>query len=584
MRTDLKIVVALTLLVHRILSQSVSCLFGSCRPEGRIYPKVLDFQTDDPTQNSSIQNSAKNFRNFDVVYDFSLTGKLSNDMRLFLTTYLLDPVASKLERMIKVSGPAVIPRITDNGCIEQSKIPARYKTSVTKGDLVIFVAAEEYQAQFIAYAASCALSKVDFRPIVGLVTINTKFLKMQYSQIEPLKSVILHEILHILAFDVNLYDKFPIGATRAYIKEPVSTSSGQFNNVYLMILPGLLEYSRKHFNCPNLRGIYMENEGGQGSVGSHFERRWLGNELMTSESTGRMFLSRFTLHFLNDIGWYKVNFAFAEENPWGKNAGCDFFATTCDANRFPSFCSTPSRTGCSLDRVSKAQCVKSRFTDNCFLSLALDTYDCTNIYFFAKTAAFERPSVNSRCLDITEDDLPSTGCYPITCEANNKLRVEISDQTFYCTEQGQKIAYKQVSVTCPAYSEICVRPRCKNNCYGNGICLVNGDCVCNTFFRGKFCRQSKRCISRSTLCSVIEPALQNFDDEEDIGNFAMATGGYEENQGDGKMESINSNVFSQTEFDIFDRNDKDYEESNMVLKTAMKLTGVVVTAVILVLT
>ena len=571
------------LLVSRVSSQNSSCLLGSCRPEGRIYPSVLDYQDEDLTGNSSIESSSKNYRNLNIIYDFSLSAQLTNNLKVFLMTFLLDPIASKLEKMIKVSGPNKIPKITENGCIEQSKVPAKFKNSSTHGDLIIFIAAQEYQADFVAYAAACALSKTDYRPIVGLVTINTKFLKMQYSQIEPLKSVILHEILHILAFDVALYDKFPIGASRTYVKEPVTTSSGTFDSVYLITLPGLLEYARKQFNCPTLRGVYMENEGGQGSAGSHFERRWVGNEIMTSESTGKMIMSKFTLHFLNDIGWYKINFAFAEENSWGKNAGCEFFLTSCNAKQFPYFCTSPSRTGCSVDRLSKAQCVKSRFTDNCFLSLPLDTYECTNNYFFVKTAAFEQPAVNSRCLNITEDAVASTGCYPIACETQNKLRITIDGQNFYCTTQGQKITYKQLVIECPAYSDICVKPRCNNNCYGNGICLANSDCVCNSFFRGKFCRLSKRCICNASLCSLIQPVLQNFDEEEDIGNFITASGGDEGNQAISNTEIINSNIFNQTEFDVFDRNDKDYDSLKDVLKTAIRLAAMAVVSFLLTL-
>lgn len=36
------------------------------------------------------------------------------------------------------------------------------------------------------------------------------------------------------------------------------------------------EEARKHFNCPNLDGVDIENEGGQGTVGTHFEKRVVG--------------------------------------------------------------------------------------------------------------------------------------------------------------------------------------------------------------------------------------------------------------------------------------------------------------------
>ena len=36
---------------------------------------------------------------------------------------------------------------------------------------------------------------------------------------------------------------------------------------------------REHFGCPDLEGAFMEQEGGSGSVGSHFERRVFFNDV-----------------------------------------------------------------------------------------------------------------------------------------------------------------------------------------------------------------------------------------------------------------------------------------------------------------
>ena len=32
-----------------------------------------------------------------------------------------------------------------------------------------------------------------------------------------------------------------------------------------------MEYARGHFECPSLTGIELENQGGSGSLGSHWE-------------------------------------------------------------------------------------------------------------------------------------------------------------------------------------------------------------------------------------------------------------------------------------------------------------------------
>ena len=57
------------------------------------------------------------------------------------------------------------------------------------------------------------------------------------------------------------------------------------NGVTLLFTPKVLSYVRNHFNCPSLTGVPLENEGGQGSIGSHWEKDIFYNEYMTSQLT-----------------------------------------------------------------------------------------------------------------------------------------------------------------------------------------------------------------------------------------------------------------------------------------------------------
>lgn len=45
---------------------------------------------------------------------------------------------------------------------------------------------------------------------------------------------------------------------------------------------------------------------------------------MTAEMKKGAFVSRFTLAFLDSIGWYDVDYAKAEPTYWGKNKDCSF--------------------------------------------------------------------------------------------------------------------------------------------------------------------------------------------------------------------------------------------------------------------
>eukprot|EP00331_Platyophrya_macrostoma_P032440 CAMPEP_0176459264 /NCGR_PEP_ID=MMETSP0127-20121128/33149_1 /TAXON_ID=938130 /ORGANISM="Platyophrya macrostoma, Strain WH" /LENGTH=80 /DNA_ID=CAMNT_0017850119 /DNA_START=56 /DNA_END=295 /DNA_ORIENTATION=+ len=45
----------------------------------------------------------------------------------------------------------------------------------------------------------------------------------------------------------------------------------------IIVLPKLVEYAREYFACDSLMGIELENQGGEGTIGSHWERRILGD-------------------------------------------------------------------------------------------------------------------------------------------------------------------------------------------------------------------------------------------------------------------------------------------------------------------
>lgn len=87
----------------------------------------------------------------------------------------------------------------------------------------------------------------------------------------------------------------------------------------------------------------MENEGGTGSVNSHFERRIFYNEVifplytinltfiqyMTASTLQDVRISQFTLALLEGSGWYKPDYTKAEAITWGQNKGCSFLDSPC---------------------------------------------------------------------------------------------------------------------------------------------------------------------------------------------------------------------------------------------------------------
>ncbi|KFM57462.1 Leishmanolysin-like peptidase, partial [Stegodyphus mimosarum] len=99
--------------------------------------------------------------------------------------------------------------------------------------------------------------------------------------------------------------------------------------VKIVVTPNVQKEVRKHFNCLYLEGAELEDQGEDGTVLTHWEKRLFENEAMTGTHTQNPVYSRITLALMQDTGWYAPNYAMAQELKWGKNLGCDFAFKSC---------------------------------------------------------------------------------------------------------------------------------------------------------------------------------------------------------------------------------------------------------------
>ena len=126
--------------------------------------------------------------------------------------------------------------------------------------------------------------------------------------------------------------------------------------MFSLITPKILQEAKNHFKCSSLTGIHLENEGTESSLGSHFESRTLGNELMTAQKAGLSSFSRFSFALLEDSGWYKVDYSYADSFSYGVDNGCEFLSNYSCNSSFKDYCKEQGNTNCSHDYMSKTVC------------------------------------------------------------------------------------------------------------------------------------------------------------------------------------------------------------------------------------
>ncbi|PBC31857.1 Leishmanolysin peptidase [Apis cerana cerana] len=272
-------------------------------------------------------------------------------------------------------------------------------------DFVFYVSAMQtercHKGLTVAYAAHCQQEAALDRPIAGHANLCPKSISTKPQELETLLSTVKHEILHALGFSVSLYAFYrdengePRTPRRSdtgkpFLNEKLQTHQWSENTIRTVVRPywqvhgGYVERSiqmivtprvraevQAHFNCPELEGAELEDQGEDGTALTHWEKRVFENEAMTGTHTQNPVYSRITLALMEDTGWYSANYSMAQELGWGRNLGCNFSMKSCkewissksfrlSGKSIHPFCNKvkqdPLQTECTDDRSSVALC------------------------------------------------------------------------------------------------------------------------------------------------------------------------------------------------------------------------------------
>lgn len=364
--------------------------------------------------------------------------------------------------------------------------PTEHTTlGVAATDYILYVTVRPTLGSVLAYAAHCPNQDdaVTRRPLVGTANFSPARVVVG----DPgLEAIVRHEITHALGFSESL---FPMFAASPVTRTRIVTTRRTPYTIAEIVSPKALAAAREHFDCVGLQGAEIENGGGTGTAGSHWEKTRFGVEFMVGTSTMSSAYSKLTFALLEDSGWYGVDYTYRgiTLNPWGFQAGCDFAQKSCmdeaswQSKGWPYWCDTPPEdtnqnrpSGCSIDRAGINVCFIRRVTgenippqfqyyndptitgsdlidDHC--PIPVMSKDCReNItsdepadYYAARAEELgvNGGGVTSRCFDssLFSTDLKYTmlksskksyGCYSSACAGPSSLYLRVKNHWYPC--------------------------------------------------------------------------------------------------------------------------------------------------------
>ena len=398
------------------------------------------------------------------------------------------------------------------------KIPSEYGYQTYEADFILFIATDDTGNDgTLAYATSCykGLKK---RPIAGFAVFNPYYMKVENGKLDNDIATYVHEVLHALIFSSDLWKNFP----RVNGKSQYYLSRG---NHYLRG-PNLLQTARDHFGCQQLPGVPLEDDGGAGSKGGHFERLVFGDETMVAEDVGIAKFSKMTLALLADSQWYEIDMNKGDYYTWGKGEGCDIFMkSSSKLASVEEVCIGNNNFGCDKTFKYKMTCKGSTFTGK--QEIKTKGSNClkpnSKIYFF------EHSSINSKCQEFSYQGTNYSACVHIKCATDdNSYTVTLGNTNtpnnsenvrYICKNENQVFRWgNSFKFKCENPKVIC-SSLCPKDCNHRGKCMDNGQCDCDPFYSGAICGTFNGCEGLSTATCARVKAANNISEKKLSNSF-----------------------------------------------------------------
>ncbi|CAH9100322.1 unnamed protein product [Cuscuta epithymum] len=424
------------------------------------------------------------------------------------------------------------------------QLPREYvEEGVADADLVLLVTTRPTTGNTLAWAVTCERDQWG-RAVAGHVNVAPRHLTAESETL--LSASLVHEVMHVLGFDPHAFAHFRDERKRRRIQVTEQAMDDKLGRlVTRVVLPRVIMHARYHYQAfsANFTGLELEDGGGRGTSGSHWEKRLLMNEIMTGSVDTRSVVSKMTLALLEDSGWYRANYSMADRLEWGRNQGTEFVTSPCNQWKGPYHCNSTQLSGCTYNREAEGYCPivnyssdlpewaryfpqpnrggQSSLADYCTYYVAYSDGSCTdtNSARAPDQMLGEVRGSNSRCMAsslvrtgfVRGSMTQGNGCYKHRC-LNNSLQVSVDGIWKACPLAGGPVIFPGFNgeLICPAYHELCqvhtfpISDRCPASCNSNGDC-IDGKCHCFLGFEGRDC--SKRSCPNN--CSKHGKCLRN---------------------------------------------------------------------------
>ena len=456
--------------------------------ELKLKPKAIDL-----SKYGNKRMLANNYNPIRIMADYSNLRAISgvSEATIEQVKTLIDETCNEFSKILNVVYLNTRLDITEDDIkysCEIDNIGNGFQNYFLFSDLVIFPTFDPtLSTSTLAAAGMCMYLTENNKPIFGVLLINPNLSFSKKNTDLYMKNLFFHELTHVLMFSPDIFSNLGMMTTRIF--------DGSF--VSFINSPKVLTAARQHFNCTSLNGVPLENQGGTGTAGSHWESRYMLGDYMISSDYFDNVISDITLALFEDSGIYKVNYYSGGLFKFGKNKGCSFFDKKCiedGSTEFKDeFCTSQNQYFCSRTKISKGQCILNQYSNTIPKRYRYFSDDDTggfepanfcpvsntpsqNNDYYPTSCNIGTSSINIEYGEVIGNSsfcfisslLPSNSqlssvnraiCYRIECDQENKeIIVNIGNNKLNCPTEGGTLTNPsgfKGSIECPQYYEMC---------------------------------------------------------------------------------------------------------------------------------